>query len=115
MIRRPPRYTRTDTLFPYTTLFRSPSGQHVGHQHRSGSMSSNLVETLIGAVVLVVAGVFLAFAYSTAGIGSDRIEGYELQAHFSRADGLVNGGDVRLSGIKIGTIVGQTLDRKSGV
>src|SRR3546814_4368719 len=29
MIRRPPRSTRTDTLFPYTTLFRSLSGQHV--------------------------------------------------------------------------------------
>src|SRR3546814_19688715 len=27
MIRRPPRATRTDTLFPYTTLFRSISGQ----------------------------------------------------------------------------------------
>src|SRR3546814_5161717 len=26
MIRRPPRSTRTDTLFPYTTLFRSKSG-----------------------------------------------------------------------------------------
>src|SRR3546814_10591376 len=26
MIRRPPRSTRTDTLFPYTTLFRSPLG-----------------------------------------------------------------------------------------
>src|SRR3546814_6532064 len=26
MIRRPPRSTRTDTLFPYTTLFRSPHG-----------------------------------------------------------------------------------------
>src|SRR3546814_3407979 len=26
MIRRPPRSTRTDTLFPYTTLFRSPPG-----------------------------------------------------------------------------------------
>src|SRR3546814_2786005 len=26
MIRRPPRSTRTDTLFPYTTLFRSPQG-----------------------------------------------------------------------------------------
>src|SRR3546814_15502847 len=26
MIRRPPRSTRTDTLFPYTTLFRSPTG-----------------------------------------------------------------------------------------
>src|SRR3546814_6886113 len=27
MIRRPPRSTRTDTLFPYTTLFRSPLGR----------------------------------------------------------------------------------------
>src|SRR3546814_3867007 len=27
MLRRPPRSTRTDTLFPYTTLFRSPEGQ----------------------------------------------------------------------------------------
>src|SRR3546814_9674777 len=27
MIRRPPRSTRTDTLFPYTTLFRSPRAQ----------------------------------------------------------------------------------------
>src|SRR3546814_4370531 len=29
MIRRPPRSTRTDTLFPYTTLFRSQSGRGV--------------------------------------------------------------------------------------
>src|SRR3546814_17704934 len=28
MIRRPPRSTRTDTLFPYTTLFRSPRKRH---------------------------------------------------------------------------------------
>src|SRR3546814_21146868 len=33
MIRRPPRSTRTDTLFPYTTLFRSPKG--VTYTHRS--------------------------------------------------------------------------------
>src|SRR3546814_734146 len=38
MIRRPPRSTRTDTLFPYTTLFRSASGaagtekRHVGRK-----------------------------------------------------------------------------------
>src|SRR3546814_2897689 len=30
MIRRPPRSTRTDTLFPYTTLFRSPRGRGAG-------------------------------------------------------------------------------------
>src|SRR3546814_9561665 len=28
MLRRPPRTTRTDTLFPYTTLFRSPDADH---------------------------------------------------------------------------------------
>src|SRR3546814_14059217 len=35
MIRRPPRSTRTDTLFPYTTLFRSPSGtmMRIGRRH----------------------------------------------------------------------------------
>src|SRR3546814_1314265 len=32
MIRRPPRSTRTDTLFPYTTLFRSARAD-LGHQH----------------------------------------------------------------------------------
>src|SRR3546814_5020123 len=35
MIRRPPRSTRTDTLFPYTTLFRSNVGQH-GLERRGG-------------------------------------------------------------------------------
>src|SRR3546814_20036181 len=36
MIRRPPRSTRTDTLFPYTTLFRSSSGAFVGGDMTSG-------------------------------------------------------------------------------
>src|SRR3546814_10063588 len=30
MIRRPPRSTRTDTIFPYTTLFRSGVDPHIG-------------------------------------------------------------------------------------
>src|SRR3546814_18412949 len=35
MLRRPPRSTRTDTLFPYTTLFRSPSKkEHYRILHR---------------------------------------------------------------------------------
>src|SRR3546814_4067477 len=33
MIRRPPRSTRTDTLFPYTTLFRSYRRRDVGEKH----------------------------------------------------------------------------------
>src|SRR3546814_1455575 len=40
MIRRPPRSTRTDTLFPYTTLFRSPAGpQYASHQTRYSGIS----------------------------------------------------------------------------
>src|SRR3546814_12706390 len=34
MIRRPPRSTRTDTLFPYTTLFRSPRSGPAGNEAR---------------------------------------------------------------------------------
>src|SRR3546814_10667030 len=34
MIRRPPRSTRTDTLFPYTTLFRSADRDHQPLHHR---------------------------------------------------------------------------------
>src|SRR3546814_4793081 len=34
MIRRPPRSTRTDTLFPYTTLFRSPRQTRLRHNHQ---------------------------------------------------------------------------------
>src|SRR3546814_9937991 len=33
MIRRPPRSTRTDTLFPYTTLFRSAAGRRTQDRH----------------------------------------------------------------------------------
>src|SRR3546814_4143957 len=36
MIRRPPRSTRTDTLFPYTTLFRSSHPRGVHHRRTDG-------------------------------------------------------------------------------
>src|SRR3546814_10446139 len=41
MIRRPPRSTRTDTLFPYTTLFRSPLGIPGGLPVLSRQKSNN--------------------------------------------------------------------------
>src|SRR3546814_8092023 len=49
MIRRPPRSTRTDTLFPYTTLFRSAAfGRRVrvrpGHRHAGAAPRWPLVE-----------------------------------------------------------------------
>lgn len=71
-------------------------------------MGRNLVETLMGAVVLVVAIGFLFFAYETAGM--KKVEGYEVVAKFDRVDGLTEGSDVRMSGIKVGTVTSQQLD-----
>src|SRR3546814_5206206 len=48
MIRRPPRSTRTDTLFPYTTLFRSaePAAADLGRLRRRGDRSSDRIARL---------------------------------------------------------------------
>ncbi|MGD0867757.1 MAG: outer membrane lipid asymmetry maintenance protein MlaD [Rhizomicrobium sp.] len=74
-------------------------------------MQNNTVETLIGAIVVVVAAAFLFFAYTTTGTGS--IGGYDVKARFSSADGIVTGTDVRLHGIKVGTVSSLVLDPKS--
>lgn len=71
-------------------------------------MSRNVIETLLGAVVLVVAIGFLAYAYSNSRLADPT--GYELIARFDRVDGLDVGGEVRMSGIRIGRVVAQTLD-----
>src|SRR3546814_7213913 len=44
MIRRPPRSTRTDTLFPYTTLFRSVEAERIGPGDRPAAARGDLVE-----------------------------------------------------------------------
>jgi phospholipid/cholesterol/gamma-HCH transport system substrate-binding protein len=72
---------------------------------------NNVAETLIGAVVIAVAVGFLVFAYLRTGSGS--LSGYEVNARLPKADGLSVGTDVRLAGIKIGTVTDLTLDPKS--
>ncbi|KJS34800.1 MAG: ATPase AAA [Rhodospirillaceae bacterium BRH_c57] len=74
-------------------------------------MGRNPIETIMGAVVLVVAGLFLAFAYDTADIKS--ISGYPVTAAFSKVGGLDDGADVRISGIKVGSVSQQNLDPKT--
>src|SRR3546814_5907670 len=52
MIRRPPRSTRTDTLFPYTTLFRSRDGEPVPSEvapHLGVRQRENAIHDLVGA------------------------------------------------------------------
>src|SRR3546814_6009411 len=55
MIRRPPRSTRTDTRFPYTTLFRSPadpraSGIQLKRRMISSKRSQDLARSFVGDV-----------------------------------------------------------------
>jgi len=74
-------------------------------------MRGNVVEALLGAVVLAVAAGFLVFAYSSTNVAA--VSGYEVSAKFDRIDGVVVGGDVRLGGIKVGTIIGAELEPKT--
>src|SRR3546814_5103355 len=55
MIRRPPRSTRTDTLFPYTTLFRSASGGQGAVSARFGGVAAGRESAHAGCTLSVVA------------------------------------------------------------
>jgi len=72
---------------------------------------NNLAESLIGAGVVAVALLLAALAYYRTGTGS--VSGYEINAKLPKADGLAIGTDVRLAGIKVGTVSDLTLDPKT--
>jgi len=71
-------------------------------------MGRNAIETVMGAAVLLVAGLFVYFAYNTAQIKG--VSGYEVTARFFTVGGLAKGSDVRISGIKVGTVTDSRLD-----
>ena len=61
------------------------------------------METALAAMVLLVAGVFLAFAHNIGNVAP--VKGWQVQAKFNSIDGLAVGNDVRIGGVKIGTVV----------
>jgi len=71
----------------------------------------NAAEIVTGAAVLTAAGLFLAFAVAHSGRGNT--SGYPLLAKFERIDGLAVGADVRLAGVKVGTVTHARIDPKS--
>lgn len=74
-------------------------------------MRNNTVETLIAALVIAVAAGFLFFAYNSTHSGEFRT--YDVQASLGSVDGIVTGADVRLNGIKIGTVTSIAMDPKT--
>jgi len=71
-------------------------------------MHRNVIETIMGGVVLVIAVLFLIFAYTGSNVGT--VSGYTVSAKFNSVNGLTPGSDVRLSGIKVGSVLDTTLD-----
>ena len=75
-------------------------------------MANNAAETTIGAVVLLAAAGFLIYAGSTAGI-SGPTDSYTVKASFRSVEGVSLGTDVRLAGVKIGSVTGLELNPKT--
>ena len=71
-------------------------------------MRANLIEVIMGAVVIVVAVLFISFAYSSSQI--QPVQGYNISAKFDRIDGIIRGSDVKMSGVKVGNITDIVLD-----
>lgn len=74
-------------------------------------MSNSVTETLLGAAVLVGAGGFLIYANQSAGLGSNGGNGrYTVEANFLSAEGISVGSDVRMAGVKIGSVTDMSLN-----
>jgi phospholipid/cholesterol/gamma-HCH transport system substrate-binding protein len=71
----------------------------------------SIAEVLTGAIVLLVAAGFLAYAIAHS--GRSTASGYTLYARFDHVDGLMVGADVRLAGVKVGSVTAATVDPKT--
>lgn len=75
-------------------------------------MKQNIIETLVGFTVIIIALAFFVFAYQNSN-QSTSANGYTLKASFQSADGITKGSEVRIAGVKIGTVSDIVLDKTS--
>ena len=75
-------------------------------------MKNSAFETLVGAGVIALAVAFFTVAYTTGGVSAGA-GGYTITAEFENVAGIKSGSDVRMSGVKVGTVLSQELDPES--
>lgn len=73
-------------------------------------MKESVTEVVVGAVVLVAAGVFLGYAAQATGFAGGRGDTLDLTASFRSVEGVTLGTDVRMAGVKIGTVSAMSLN-----
>ncbi|HCP00771.1 MAG: outer membrane lipid asymmetry maintenance protein MlaD [Alphaproteobacteria bacterium] len=71
-------------------------------------MKRGAVETILGGFVLVIAIGFAVMGARSIDLRGD--DGYELSARFLKVGGLDRGSDVRISGVKVGSVIDRKLD-----
>jgi len=75
-------------------------------------MSENITEVLVGGVVLAAAAGFFAYAAQVGGYQAGG-DSYRLSASFRSADGIAVGTDVRLAGVRVGSVTDLTLNAET--
>jgi phospholipid/cholesterol/gamma-HCH transport system substrate-binding protein len=76
-------------------------------------MKDHIGETLLGAIVALVALGFFGFAFTQTRDGTGSGAGASYWGLFQRVDGISPGSDVRLSGVKIGVVRAVSLDQQT--
>jgi phospholipid/cholesterol/gamma-HCH transport system substrate-binding protein len=75
-------------------------------------MQRNVLETVMGAVVLLAAAAFLYIVYGASGVSAPS-GGYHLIMRLDSGGSITPGTDVRAAGVKVGTVVKQEFDPKN--
>ena len=72
-------------------------------------MKTENKEIFAGVILVLLLGVCLLFAHAKS-VHEKKESAFVLYAPFNQSDGLMNGADVRIAGIKVGRVVDQTLN-----
>lgn len=76
-------------------------------------MAENRTEIAVGTGVLALAIGFLVYAGQVTGYGAGASDSYTLTASFRSADGISSGTDIRLAGVKVGTVTDMSLNKET--
>lgn len=73
--------------------------------------NNNYFEIIVGTFVLASALFFFFSSFQNSKVSSNK--GYNIIAKFDNIDGLAQGSDIKISGVKVGSVESQSLDEKS--